>query len=81
MRFGLFGMRFGITLDPDDRKDDDRRGLRRITAEAHDAPLFGKFNNVTHQPLYPLSPLRRVLPRQAEIDIGMIKRHARLTAC
>src|SRR3974390_2747639 len=51
LRFGLLGVRVGIMLDPYHRQDDDRRGLCRVTAEAHDAPLIRKFDNVAHQPL------------------------------
>src|SRR5208282_1147223 len=49
---GLFGLRIGVPLDPDHGKDDDRCGfIRRVTAEAHNAPLVREFDDVTHQPL------------------------------
>jgi len=51
MRFGFLGLRVGVAVDPYHRQDDDRRGLARVTAEAHDAPVVRKFNNVAHQPL------------------------------
>jgi hypothetical protein len=51
MRLGLCRVRIGITLDPDHRQDDDRRGIRGVTAEAHDAPLNRELNDTTHQPL------------------------------
>jgi hypothetical protein len=51
MRLSLRGVRIGITLDPDHRQNNDRRGfIRGVTAEAHDAPLNRELNNTTHQP-------------------------------
>jgi len=50
--FGLLGTRIGVALDPDHGQNDDRCGfIRRVTAEAHNAPVFRKLNNVAHQPL------------------------------
>jgi hypothetical protein len=52
MRLGLCGVWIGITLDPDNRQNNDRRGLiRGVTAEAHNAPLNRELNDTTHQPL------------------------------
>ncbi len=51
MRLGLRGERIGITLDPDHRQNNDRRGfIRNVTAEAHDAPLNRELDDTTHQP-------------------------------
>jgi hypothetical protein len=49
--------RIGMSLDPDHRKNDDRRGLAGLTAETHNAPLVRKSDYGAHQPL-PL-PLAR----------------------
>ena len=50
MRFGVCRAQLVVSLDPDDRKNDDRRGLVRHvgTAEADDAPLVGEFYNGAH---------------------------------
>ena len=53
MRLGFGRDLFLKPLDPNDRQNDDGRRLVRttVTAEAHNAPLVGKFNYVAHQPL------------------------------
>jgi hypothetical protein len=51
LRFGPFGSRIHVPLDPNNRQDDDRCGfLRSVTPEAHNAPLIREFDYVTHQP-------------------------------
>jgi hypothetical protein len=59
---GSPGMLVGVTLDPDDGKDNDRGGFRRVTAEAHDASLVWKFNYVVHQPLSSAAGDREIFP-------------------
>jgi hypothetical protein len=49
--------RIGMSLDPDHRKDDDRRGLADLAAEAHNAPVVRKSDYGAHHPL-PLPPAR-----------------------
>jgi hypothetical protein len=50
MRFGICRTQLAVSLDPDDGKDDDRRGLvgHVRAAEADDAPLVGEFYNGAH---------------------------------
>jgi hypothetical protein len=43
----------GMPVDPDDRKDDDRRRFAGLAAEAHNAPIVRKFYYRAHQPLPP----------------------------
>jgi hypothetical protein len=51
--FGVLSDWIGVPFNPDDRQDDDRRGLiqRGGAAEPHDAALVGEFDNGAHQPL------------------------------
>jgi hypothetical protein len=65
MRVGLgpIGIRVWIPLDPDNGQDDDGCGfVRRITSEAHDAPVVGEFDNVAHQPLSFAAGKRAICP-------------------
>jgi hypothetical protein len=41
----------GMPVDPDDRKDDDRRRFAGLAAEAHNAPIVRKFDYGAHQRL------------------------------
>ena len=52
LRLRALGDLIGVTLDPDHRQDDDGCGfvLRVGTAEPHDTPLIGEFDNDAHQP-------------------------------
>src|SRR5580698_5415266 len=51
-RLGVLDMRISVTLDPDDRQNDDRCGfvLRASAAEAHNVPVIRELDNVAHQP-------------------------------
>jgi hypothetical protein len=49
--------RIGMSLYPDYRKNDDRRRLAGLAAEAHNAPVVRKSDYRAHQPL-PLPPAR-----------------------
>jgi len=49
--------RVGMSLDPDHRKNDYRRGLAGLAAEAHNAPVVRKSDYGAHQP-FPLPPAR-----------------------
>jgi hypothetical protein len=53
MGLGILGDGIAIPLNPDDRQDDDCRGLvRRVHAtKPHDTSLIWEFDNVAHQPL------------------------------
>src|SRR5215472_10035320 len=48
LRFGLLGFRIHVTLDPNNRQNDDRRGFRGVTPKTHNAPLGREFDDVTH---------------------------------
>jgi hypothetical protein len=79
LRFGAFIQQVAVTLDPDNRQDDDGGRFVRVgAAKPHDASLVGEFDNDAHQP----SPSR--LPARTPgairtIGVLAIKRHARLT--
>ncbi len=49
-RFRIFGARLVMSLDADDRKDDDRRGfVGHVRAtEPNNSPLIGELDNGTH---------------------------------
>ena len=49
-RFGILGARLVVSLDANDRKDDDRRGFvgHVRAAESHNPPLVGELDNGTH---------------------------------
>ncbi len=49
-RFRAFGAHLVMSLDADDRKNDDRCGLvgGLRTTESHNPPLVGELDNVTH---------------------------------
>ena len=70
--------RIGMSLYPDYRKNDDRRGLAGLAAEAHNAPIVGEFDNGAH-PAVSSAAGRSVMLRCAEAASPAIKRHARLT--
>jgi hypothetical protein len=51
LRFGPFGFRIHVPLDPNNRQNDDRCGFfRSVTPETHNAPLIREFDYVIHQP-------------------------------
>jgi hypothetical protein len=69
LRLGPFGFQIHVTLDPNNRQDDDRCGcLRSVTPETHNAPLTREFDYVTHQPF------------SSATGIAVIKGAPRLTA-
>lgn len=75
LRFGPFGFRIHVPLDPNHREDDDRCGfLRSVTPETHNAPLGREFDDVTHQPFSSAVSKVRSAP-YAGVGIAMIKRH------
>jgi hypothetical protein len=51
VRFGAIHRPVSVSLDADNGQNNDRCGLGGLgTAEAHDPPFIGKFDDVTHQP-------------------------------
>jgi hypothetical protein len=75
---GLVGACFNVPLDAYHWQNNHGRGLiQDIRAtETDNAPLFGEFDDVAHQPFS--SPPVRMAP-SARTGIRVIKRHARLT--
>jgi len=50
-RFDVFERWFCVSLDADNRKNDNGCGFSGVgTTEAHQAPLVREFDDVTHQP-------------------------------
>jgi hypothetical protein len=50
-RLGVFQRWFCVSLDADDRQNDDGCGFSGIGAtKAHQAPIVRKFDDVTHLP-------------------------------
>jgi hypothetical protein len=49
-RFRAFGAHFVMSLDANNRKNNDRRGLVSVvrTAKPHNPPLVGELDNGTH---------------------------------
>jgi hypothetical protein len=54
-----------ISLDPDNRKDDDRRRLAGLAAETHNAPIIWKFDNGAHPSAFLCRWLERDAPMRA----------------
>src|ERR1051326_395257 len=79
IRTRLLGGSIRVTLDADDRQNNDRRGFfGAAAAEAYDAPVVGKFDDVAHQPLSSDDRDGGTLD-PAFGGVAPIKWHARLT--
>ena len=81
VRFGVCRTQLAVALDPDNGKNDDRRGLIRRVRTA-EAPLVGEFYNGAHVGGDPSSATCRAAdpcPDAPRVGVKSNKRHARLT--
>jgi hypothetical protein len=79
LRLIAYAVRLGMSLDTNDRQNDDGCRLVRITAEADNASLVRELYDRAHQPLSPAAG-QSVMLQSAKRPTA-IKRCARLTVC
>jgi hypothetical protein len=80
-RLDIFKGRFCISLDTDDRQNDDGCRFSGVgAAKAHQAPIVRKFYDVTHR-LSPLTAGANPSARSTDVGVIAIRRHPRLTLC